>query len=103
MRRASPPKHGAVRTPRAARPNTTLQLEALEDRLLLQAGLSLEPPDALPPVPTVARLPTPQPAAAATTAVPAVPAYASLPGARATLYLDFNGHFERTWGTYSNL
>jgi len=32
-----------------------------------------------------------------------VPAYSSLPGAADTLYLDFNGHFESTWGSYSNV
>jgi hypothetical protein len=32
-----------------------------------------------------------------------VPAYSSLPGAKATLYLDFNGHYEASWGTYSNI
>jgi hypothetical protein len=32
-----------------------------------------------------------------------VPAYSSLPGARVTLYLDFNGHFDATWGSYSNV
>jgi hypothetical protein len=34
--------------------------------------------------------------------IPAVPAYSSNPGAAATLYLDFNGHFEAQWGNYSN-
>jgi hypothetical protein len=34
---------------------------------------------------------------------PAVPAYSSNPGAAATLYLDFNGHFEAKWGNYSNI
>lgn len=38
-----------------------------------------------------------------TTVVPAVPAYSSNPGAAATLYLDFNGHFEAKWGNYSNI
>lgn len=33
----------------------------------------------------------------------AVPALSSLPGAPATLYLDFNGHFEAEWGSYSNV
>jgi hypothetical protein len=32
-----------------------------------------------------------------------VPAYSSLPGAEDTLYLDFNGDFETTWGTYANV
>src|SRR6476659_3922332 len=37
-----------------------------------------------------------------TPVVPAVPAYSSNPGAAATLYLDFDGHFEAQWGEYSN-
>src|SRR5262245_34586357 len=28
-----------------------------------------------------------------------VPAYSSLPGAKATLYLDFNGDFTASWGS----
>lgn len=32
-----------------------------------------------------------------------VPSYSSLPGAPATLYLDFNGHFDSTWGSYANV
>jgi hypothetical protein len=32
-----------------------------------------------------------------------VPAYSSLPGAPATIYLDFNGHFDSQWGSYSNV
>ena len=34
--------------------------------------------------------------------VPAVPAFSSNSGAAATLYLDFNGHFEAQWGNHSN-
>lgn len=34
--------------------------------------------------------------------VPAVPAFSSNPGAAATVYLDFDGHFEAQWGAYSN-
>lgn len=30
----------------------------------------------------------------------AVPAFSSLPTATATLYLDFNGHYESSWGSY---
>ena len=33
----------------------------------------------------------------------AVPALNSLPGASASLYLDFDGHFEASWGSYSNI
>jgi hypothetical protein len=33
----------------------------------------------------------------------AVPAYSSLPGAADTLYLDFDGHYEASWGQFSNI
>ncbi len=33
----------------------------------------------------------------------ALPVLDSLPGAAATLYLDFDGHFESRWGSYSNI
>src|SRR5262245_42335430 len=33
----------------------------------------------------------------------AVPAFSSLPGAPATLYLDFDGHHEFLWGTHFNV
>ncbi|MFO0924776.1 MAG: hypothetical protein U0905_20100 [Pirellulales bacterium] len=32
-----------------------------------------------------------------------VPAFNSLPGASKTLYLDFDGHFESSWGSYTNV
>src|SRR5262249_25565354 len=32
-----------------------------------------------------------------------VPVYNSLPGAKATLYLDFNGDFTLSWGGYLNI
>lgn len=32
-----------------------------------------------------------------------IPALSSLPGAPATLYLDFDGHFQATYDTYSNI
>ena len=32
-----------------------------------------------------------------------VPVLNSLPGASASLYLDFDGHFEASWGSYSNI
>src|SRR5262245_3314154 len=34
---------------------------------------------------------------------PLAPAYSSLPGARATLYLDFDGDFEAQWGSSTNI
>jgi hypothetical protein len=33
----------------------------------------------------------------------AIPALSSLPGAAATLYLDFDGHYEAVWGSYNNV
>lgn len=32
-----------------------------------------------------------------------IPALNSLPGAPATIYLDFDGHFEAVWGSYTNV
>lgn len=31
------------------------------------------------------------------------PAFSSLPGAPATIYLDFNGHFDATWANFNNI
>lgn len=36
-------------------------------------------------------------------ALTALPSLSSLPGAAASLYLDFNGHFEAQWGPYQNI
>ncbi|MAE65710.1 MAG: hypothetical protein CMJ18_15685 [Phycisphaeraceae bacterium] len=43
------------------------------------------------------------PAGAPSASAGAVPQYQSLPGAAATLYLDFDGHFEAQWGAYDNV
>src|SRR5262245_19169894 len=92
----------AVRTSKPLRTNTTLQLENLEDRMMLHAGHLDEPLSHLLPggatssVSNRVLLTNPQFA-------PAVPAYSSLPGAKATLYLDFNGHYQQSWGNYSNI
>ena len=32
-----------------------------------------------------------------------VPQLSSRPGAAATIYLDFDGHFESSWGSFSNV
>lgn len=32
-----------------------------------------------------------------------VPSYNSIPDARVSLYLDFDGHVEATWGGYTNV
>src|SRR5438874_6455891 len=63
-----------TRTPRANSNLSRLRVEQLEDRLVPSNDPNL-----------------------------IVPAFSSLPGARANLYLDFNGHFDGTWGTYSNI
>ena len=36
-------------------------------------------------------------------AIDSIPALNSNPGASASLYLDFNGHFEPVWGAYTNI
>ncbi|MGN6133366.1 MAG: SBBP repeat-containing protein, partial [Aureliella sp.] len=41
--------------------------------------------------------------AAAASAVSGLPQLSSNPTAPATLYLDFDGHYEATWGSYSNV
>jgi hypothetical protein len=73
--------------------NRKFSLERLEDRQLMAGdlvanafgGLDVNIRDRAIPV------------------IPAVPAYSSNPGAAATLYLDFNGHFQAQWWTYSNI
>jgi hypothetical protein len=114
--RLSAPKRPGRRT----RP----QLECLEDRLLLHGGLDTLPLPALAPAtagsgplllpggsgqppappgpagdpePGGRHSPAPPPAAPPPTL--AVPALSSNPGAPATLYLDFDGHYERWWGS----
>src|SRR5262249_32647842 len=42
-------------------------------------------------------------AVAATHPLSSIPALSSLPGAKATLYLNFLGDFISTWGSYSNI
>lgn len=39
----------------------------------------------------------------ATHPLTSIPVLNSLPGAATTLYLDFNGHYEASWGNYSNI
>ena len=85
-----------------------LRLESLEVRRLLHAGLDEEPLLLTSPLPE----PTSPPAeAAAPLAQPqgalnplaSVPALHSYPGAKATLYLDFNGFYEAIWGGYVDI
>lgn len=72
--------------------------ESFEQRLLLSAlGISPPPPNRIGPQPAFSI------GTAAKHPLTSLPALNSLPGATASLYLDFNGHFEATWGSYSNL
>lgn len=95
------------KSPRARRVRRWEQLEA---RLFLHAGhlheetgISLPPAlsDAADLVAAVSA--TSGTALASNNANLVVPAYSSLPTATATLYLDFNGHFEASWGAYANI
>lgn len=42
-------------------------------------------------------------AVAASSSLAGIPVLNSLPGAAVSLYLDFDGHFESSWGSYSNI
>lgn len=93
---------------RLARRSWLPTFEPLEDRRLMHAGhdphefdLDVLPalPEYLMAAPGQAALPA---SGGATHTLSSVPALNSLPGARATLYLDFDGHFESKWGSYSN-
>jgi hypothetical protein len=81
--------------------------EPLESRCLLSATDALHY-DILPSVELTSRLASTlggaaAPLAAATLPLTSVPALSSLPGARAALYLDFNGHFDSVWGEFRNI
>lgn len=99
----------ATRTTRPARPGVLV----LETRQLLHAGSGLDSHvDVLPPItqevePLVDLADvsgsTSGAVAAAAASAAGIPALASLPGAAASLYLDFDGHFESRWGSYSNV
>jgi len=106
-----------------------LRLEALESRLTMHAhgldevnlshahsGLersadpagqvivdeaSLFVPEALATTTEVAAAPSQAPAAQY--ALSSVPALSSLPGATASLYLDFDGHYDPQWGSYGSI
>ena len=83
-----------------------LDVETLEARWVLDhAGGGDGPPAILdPPVdmPTDTVLTAPSAAAGAAVAS-TIPALSSLPGAQATVYLDFLGYVEPVWGFYSNI
>jgi uncharacterized delta-60 repeat protein len=116
-------------SPRLAKPKTRpafrqerkpararLHLEQLELRLLL-SGDPLTPSGLLHKDPGIETLPAiehtasgagmlvsaPSRAPAATNPLTSIPILNSLPGAAASLYLDFNGHFDATWGSYRNV
>src|SRR5262245_31223369 len=88
--------------------------ESLESRFLLCVSGSLPAQHAgtalgsFPPAEGSLAVGEPAPAltggqGGATAALTDVPALNSLPGAAASLYLDFDGHFEAQWGGYSNI
>src|SRR5690348_10238737 len=110
-----------------------LFLEVLEGRQLMAADLQLSAsplvdmaanyaessassdvyPDELPPVhilPPIAESVEPAVSgalvgglSAALAPLSGIPALNSLAGAAASIYLDFNGHFESVWGAYRNI
>jgi len=89
-----------------------LKLESLESRLLMHAGHDED--DHAAEVAAlqaeIAALGASAPASASTEiasgtkyGLSSIPALNSLPGAKATIYLDFDGHTEARWGTTSNI
>ncbi len=109
-----------VATGRAARTPRRLALEPLEARCLMTAAPSDPFAELLShggacncPICSGQGLTAAQPQAATATsattslarlATPSgVPQLSSRPGARATLYLDFDGHREASWGSHSNV
>lgn len=75
-----------------------LSLLYLADGLPVACGGSLPAIQAGPTVGATASGP-----ATAASPLSSIPALSSLPGATATLYLDFDGHFEAQWGAYTNV
>jgi hypothetical protein len=73
--------------------NRKFSMERLEDRQMMAGDLAVSAFANLGEITRVRDIPV----------VPAVPAYSSNPGAAATLYLDFDGHFEAQWGIRSNI
>ncbi len=85
-----------------------LVLEPLEERRLLHAGH--DPGD--PPDPDIDELlgvfPSEESSASVIDASPlnalsSIPALNSLPGAAVSVYLDFDGYYEATWGSHANI
>jgi hypothetical protein len=106
------------------KPYRRLELETLENRLLLSAsseqrslwrndlahnqacscatcGGRLVPALEGPAVTDAEAAPVPD--AEVASALSSVPVLNSLPGARASLYLDFDGHFQASWGAFQNI
>jgi hypothetical protein len=92
-------------------PSFRPQVGALEARTLLSGDLELcllpvmtgrdAPPAEVLPLGTAIGGPAAAlPPAASSLAIPAL---SSLPGAAASLYLDFDGHFDAVWGAYENI
>ena len=52
---------------------------------------------------TAGTTPATTPTIAATSPLSSIPVLNSLPGAAVSVYLDFDGHFEASWGSYSNI
>lgn len=84
------------------RPRTILAFDYLEDRVQPHAGHVYDV--LLPSQDTTNRdLPTAGGLAEGKSALTSIPVLNSNAGAPATLYLDFVGFFEATWGNYSNI
>jgi hypothetical protein len=64
---------------------------------------SLSPGEAAIPEATSATVNAGVVVSAALAPLSAIPVLNSLPGAAATLYLDFNGNYDAKWGGYSNI
>ena len=98
---------------KAKAPSYRPEIETLECRLLLHA---VDASALIHPDPALAVFPAPDsaelqprgypvtrssvPAQADTNSLSSVPALNSFPGARVSLYLDFDGNIERRWGGY---
>jgi hypothetical protein len=101
------PKAARSRKLSHAEHRARLSLEVLEDRVVPHALSGFSPELDWTPARGTPAASTPTgsggTSTAAASSAPAVPAYSSLPGAKATLYLDFAGDFTANWGSYSNI
>jgi hypothetical protein len=93
----------------AATEFTALRFEPLEERLLLHAGHEHDAPTHDPQIAELlgyfpaADDAAPLEGATALNPLSSIPALNSFPGAADSLYLDFDGFFEPTWGEYDNI